>query len=467
LLDTHTNKKIQKNLNRYDPAAMGSPDADRADAHLPPLPARAVALHHPNGTPLRASFTGSDRMRTAFSPPVGRWPPGQRLPTNATHIRATYTLGTTERGSSGAPLIDLATGAVFAVLTGGFSTCANASAPDYYGRLSSAWGAGLGNFLGVLGDTSTAAAADALLTNYTVGLNAAVSGMGASNSTFVSGGGAAAAAKLLLPAPGSSSSSLTGEEGGAPGPALGFSPSMLMWNASSPHSTENIDVYLVSPPAPNDTIMVSAYVWPLAWADGAADPRDAVGIVPPRFNLTSPSQSVEVALVPDGGSPAASGLVSLTPPRGALPGDASGLARFYLWLEGRSALDPAWHDEVGVKVVVSADPGATYASWLPADEAKGTVTPPLLVQAPDVRSPSGRAVFRYVPEPGEPGLWDIQVCLRPGLLGDSAVSVYVDGALAALTSDAPPYNGQRPGCVDIYALPTVLVSILFFGCRKP
>lgn len=434
----------------YDPSTLGSPLPGAGDGAAPPLPARAVALHFPNGTPQRASFSAAANMSTEFRPPVGRWPPGQRLPTNATHIKLTYVLGSTERGSSGAPLIDVSTGAVFAVLTGGFSTCANASASDYYGRLSSAWAAGLGSFLGFIGDEDQAATAAALAADLT-GLNAVTTGMGASLGTFASGGGAAAAAGALLAA-----GSYTGEDAAIPGPALGFSPSMVMWNASARASTENVDVFLVAPPSsPNDTITVTAYVWPLAWAEGAADPRDAVGVVPPRFNLTDVSQSVEVALVPTkGGTPRASGLVGGT----GDDTDGSGLARFYLWLEAASALDPTWHDEVGVKVVVSTRPGSTYSTWLPANASDGTVTPPLLVQAPDVRSPSGRAAFRYVPLPGEPALWDLQVCLRPGLLGDSAVAVYRDGALVALTSDSPPYNTQRPGCVDVYALPTVVGS---------
>ena len=450
----------------YDPSALGRGGGDAGDAGAgnrstpaaaPPLPAQAVALHFPNGTPQRASFTGAANMSTTFRPPAGRWPAGQRLPTNRTHVKLTYALGTTERGSSGAPLIDLATGAVFAVLTGGFSTCANASAADYYGRLSSAWDAGLGSFLGFIGDASQAGAAATLAADLP-GLNAAATGMGASQGTFASGGGAVAAAGALLAA---GSYDAGDADGGAGGPALGFSPSMVSWNASSPASSENVDVFLVAPPRlPNDTIEVTAYVWPLAWAEGAADPRDAVGVVPSRFNLTSTAQSVEVALVPTKGTPAASGLVRKPTPADLAAGvdSGAGLARFYLWLEAASAADPAWHDEVGVKVVVSTDPAATYDTWLPANASVGTVTPPLLVQAPDVRSPSGRAAFRYVPLPGDPALWDVQVCLRPGLLGDSAVAVYRDGALAALTSDSPPYNTQRPGCVDIFALPTVVGS---------
>ena len=48
----------------------------------------------------------------------------------------TWTNGATASGSSGSPLIDLESGKVVGVLTGGFASCATRSGPDYYGRLS-------------------------------------------------------------------------------------------------------------------------------------------------------------------------------------------------------------------------------------------------------------------------------------------------------------------------------------------
>ena len=47
-----------------------------------------------------------------------------------------WSKGATAAGSSGSPLIDVGSGKVVGVLTGGFASCDDPMAPDYYGRLS-------------------------------------------------------------------------------------------------------------------------------------------------------------------------------------------------------------------------------------------------------------------------------------------------------------------------------------------
>lgn len=51
-------------------------------------------------------------------------------------VQVTWTQGVTQGGSSGSPLIDVATHRVVGVLTGGLSSCDTAQSPDYYGRLA-------------------------------------------------------------------------------------------------------------------------------------------------------------------------------------------------------------------------------------------------------------------------------------------------------------------------------------------
>ena len=67
---------------------------------------------------------------------AAKFPPGEIQPSDTTHFEVIWGDGVTEGGSSGSPLIDAATNRVMGVLTGGFSSCAQPKAPDYYGRLS-------------------------------------------------------------------------------------------------------------------------------------------------------------------------------------------------------------------------------------------------------------------------------------------------------------------------------------------
>ena len=52
------------------------------------------------------------------------------------NFQVVWSKGATAAGSSGSPLIDAVSGKVVGVLTGGFASCDDPLAPDYYGRLS-------------------------------------------------------------------------------------------------------------------------------------------------------------------------------------------------------------------------------------------------------------------------------------------------------------------------------------------
>ncbi len=92
----------------------------------------AVAVHHPNTDEKRISFS-SATTTNSYNNPV---PPG-----DGTHIRAFWTLGVTEGGSSGSPLFS-PEGRAIGQLHGGPSACGAADLSDYYGRVSISWAGG-------------------------------------------------------------------------------------------------------------------------------------------------------------------------------------------------------------------------------------------------------------------------------------------------------------------------------------
>jgi hypothetical protein len=101
-------------------------------------PLSAVTIHHPSGDEKSISFENDPCETTSHT--------GYTSPGDGTHIRVPdWDLGTTEPGSSGAPLFDQDQRAV-GQLHGGFAACGNDES-DWYGRLSVSWNYGLGAFL--------------------------------------------------------------------------------------------------------------------------------------------------------------------------------------------------------------------------------------------------------------------------------------------------------------------------------
>ena len=95
--------------------------------------AQAVSIHHPSGDPKKISFDEE-------APVPGCWCGNACSCPLPTHwIVEAWDVGTTERGSSGAPLFDVATRRVIGTLTGGAASCSNKEEADAFGMLSVAF----------------------------------------------------------------------------------------------------------------------------------------------------------------------------------------------------------------------------------------------------------------------------------------------------------------------------------------
>ena len=90
----------------------------------PSLGTAVVCVHHPQADFKRIS----DGTLTSVSSPYPEW-----------YHQVTWSLGTTEGGSSGSPLVIAATGQIIGQLWGGYASCGTPIAPDYYGRFDRTW----------------------------------------------------------------------------------------------------------------------------------------------------------------------------------------------------------------------------------------------------------------------------------------------------------------------------------------
>jgi lysyl endopeptidase len=96
-------------------------------------PERSTTIHHPQTLEKRISFDYDPARVTAYQP--------EATSADTTHLRVVdWDRGTTEAGSSGAPLFDDRE-RVVGVLSGGFAACGNDQS-DWYGRFAVGWDAG-------------------------------------------------------------------------------------------------------------------------------------------------------------------------------------------------------------------------------------------------------------------------------------------------------------------------------------
>ncbi|MEN0019868.1 MAG: trypsin-like peptidase domain-containing protein [Planctomycetota bacterium] len=98
----------------------------------------AVAIHHPSTDEKSISFEFDPTTTTAYLE--------DSVSSGTTHVRVEdWDTGTTEPGSSGSPLFDQ-NKRVIGQLHGGYAACGNDD-PDWYGRISVSWNAGLSTHL--------------------------------------------------------------------------------------------------------------------------------------------------------------------------------------------------------------------------------------------------------------------------------------------------------------------------------
>jgi hypothetical protein len=108
------------------------------DASAPPrAPSGSLTIHH---------SAGDAKKLTQTSLPLT--PVFWKVPGVPTHVRANWTQGVTETGSSGATLVDAGTGLGVGVLTGGgLARSCRGGSEDMFGTLWAAWDLGLWRFL--------------------------------------------------------------------------------------------------------------------------------------------------------------------------------------------------------------------------------------------------------------------------------------------------------------------------------
>lgn len=99
---------------------------------------RVVSIHHPAGDIKKISIAENDPNSDGYPFTCSQLP--------GTHWKSVWTNGTTEGGSSGAPLFNVSH-RIVGQLHGGLASCILTNEPDYFGKFSTSWGLGLSQYL--------------------------------------------------------------------------------------------------------------------------------------------------------------------------------------------------------------------------------------------------------------------------------------------------------------------------------
>ncbi|BDA40579.1 probable protease 1 at N-terminal half [Coccomyxa sp. Obi] len=304
---------------------------DASDA----VPDQAIAIHHPSGAPAAISTVQGSGIATSFPKP--NFPPTDIQPSDSTHFQVTSTTGATVGGSSGAPLINVATGKVVGVLTGGYSSCEDRTMPDYYGRLSVAWKRGLYQYLSSVVELNKGAS---------IATRSALNILQANNT-------------------------LPGRPVDHARLAFGVYPTVLHFLPND--TSQTLTYYLLDPPLANETLTATVQV--VSLQGNSVDARPFVVLRETLSHYTLADYGTQYVTH-----------INITGLHGNVPG---GLLRFSLLVNITSNLYADDFKMMTVKGIIQQEP----ETWR---QHEPIIVPSLPYYAKyPIQSPSGRAVFEF------------------------------------------------------------------------
>ncbi|KAK9836963.1 hypothetical protein WJX81_003021 [Elliptochloris bilobata] len=388
----------------YQPVYMGF------DSTLNFVPTAAVTIQQPNGNIKRISYANGS-ITDRFAAPI--FPTGDVAPTQKTHLKVAWSKGATMTGSSGAPLIDAASGRTVAVLTGGFATCnAAQGAADFFGRLSSeAWSDGLADVL------SPSARNLPLIAKLVA-------------AEDVTNAGAIAMALPPRQADRNYTSD-THEAALLPEPTIGALPPVVVVFAGDREQAASFGIWLHEPPAAGETITIRLTLLPLP-GNMAAAGSDAATLSVPALSFSSANWANRKVVT-----------VKRTDMQQLPP---SGLLRFDVQLNASSDASADYNKTSSVRAIFlgGARGSSGFAGRVPGAAGVAVPSLPFFASSP-LASPSGLAVLRL--RPAQTLAASLLVCMAPGALRTSLVAHYASGILVGALAADPAASDEN--CLEI------------------
>ncbi|CAK0735256.1 hypothetical protein CVIRNUC_000551 [Coccomyxa viridis] len=363
------------------------------DASMNAVPTSAVVIHQPDGSPKSISYVNSSGISTNFTRPT--FPAGEIQPTDITHLQVAYSGGSTQGGSSGAPLIDAQSQLIVGVLSGGHASCDDTDAFDYYGRLAVAWNSGLYQYLSGKVDLHK-------------------------GDSFED------PSKLNLHA----NDTLPGVKPEPHGPTIGLFPTVLHFDPNNRY--QNITYYLTDEPDANDTITLLVTAFGLQ--------GNAINVEP----LLQYDKGVHNLTRANYGQDYTTRINVTGWDSGPVPDN---LLRFILMINVTSSAFPSRDTVITLKGIIQQQ-AVTWSDW------QAAAVPPLPFQASKtqnpVTSPSGRAIFKLdmFKTAGAHSFVDVLVCREPEPnnlpLSDGTITCYRNTTFIwTIAPDRSPFGSKN------------------------